>query len=160
MSSCFFQSDFSSMNIRRATHDDIHECCRLLQYLFTIEAEFRPDRQLQRKGLEMIIRNPEETGIVLVAEEGNRLQGMVVLLSTISTALGKKVLILEDMIVDPEVRSRGIGSALISSAGEYAEKEGFGRITLLTDHDNAAAHAFYIKHGFRPSSMKVFRKKI
>ncbi len=83
---------------------------------------------------------------------------MVMLLFTVSTFLGKKVALLEDMVVAPESRNKGLGSLLINHAIAFARREGFGRITLLTDGDNDAAQQFYRSKGFSQSEMVVFRK--
>jgi GNAT superfamily N-acetyltransferase len=125
--------------------------------LFNQEREFTADPAVQMKGLEMIVKKPE-TGTVLVYESHGVIQGMMVILFTISTALGGKVAILEDMVVDPDLRGKGIGASLLRYAVDYAINQGCRRITLLTDHDNEAAHVFYRKHGFTKSDMVVFRK--
>ena len=88
----------------------------------------------------------------------NEIIGMVSLLFTISTALGGKVAILEDMIVDSASRGTGIGSCLIESALSYAAENDFKRITLLTDADNSMAQRFYKTNGFYESDMKVMRR--
>ncbi len=149
------------MLIREARLSDTDRCTQLLHCLFTQEQEFSPDPALQQRGLDMIISSPE-TGRVLVAEEpGNgRIAGMVVLLFTVSTALGRRVILLEDMVVDPAMRSMGTGSLLLRAAEAFASKNGFGRITLLTDANNSAAHSFYRRNGFEQSDMRVFRKII
>ena len=147
------------MAIRPATPDDIGRCCELLGYLFEKEDEFSPDPECQQKGLELIIGNPS-SGIVLVCEEKNSrfIAGMVILLYTISTALGKKVALLEDMIVAPAYRAKGIGNLLLERAVNLAEEKGLGRLTLLTDRNNIVAHHLYEKSGFIRSGMVVFRK--
>ncbi|MCW8796593.1 MAG: GNAT family N-acetyltransferase [Chlorobium sp.] len=150
-----------NMFVRCASTSDAHRCSELLGYLFRQEAEFFPDPETQQKGLEMIFNNPD-SGTVFVCEERRSrvITGMVILLYTISTALGKKVALLEDMIVDPGFRLQGIGSMLIEHALRHAASEGIERVTLLTDHDNTAAHRLYETNGFVRSGMIVFRKKI
>lgn len=143
--------------VRPASIDDLDRCAELLGILFSQEKEFTPDPAKQRKGLEMIISNPERSS-VFVCEIDDVIQAMVIILFTISTALGEKVAILEDMIVAPDMRGKGLGTSLFRYAVDYAVNQGCGRITLLTDHDNEAAHKFYRKHGFIRSDMIVFRK--
>ncbi|TCD47393.1 GNAT family N-acetyltransferase [Chlorobium sp. N1] len=143
--------------IRTAEPRDIEACSELLTELFSLEKEFAADTQKQRRGLEMILERPE-SGRVFVAELDGSIAGMLILLSTVSTVLGQKVALLEDMVVDPRFRRRGIGSALLDHALETAAREDVGRITLLTDGDNLAAHALYRSKGFLRSSMAVFRK--
>ncbi len=144
------------MNISLATPDDIPELCRLLGYLFEQEAEFKPDIQLQQQGLKAIIQSPE-SGTIMVSREGGRLVGMVSLLYSISTALGGRVCVLEDMVVEPDKRGSGIGTDLLNHAIGYAREQGVKRITLLTDQDNTAAKRFYSQQGFSLSSMVAMR---
>jgi len=143
--------------IRIAENRDTGACARLLGILFSQEHEFTPDIRNQELGLGMIIGNPD-TGTVFVCEKDGDIVGMVTLLTLVSTALGRKVLLLEDMIVDPAWRGRGIGSMLLEHACDWARNHGYGRITLLTDGDNDSAQHFYSEKGFSRSRMAVFRK--
>jgi GNAT superfamily N-acetyltransferase len=145
--------------IRSAEERDIVACTRLLEILFSQEAEFSPDPLCQQNGLRMIIGRPE-SGRVFVAEIEREIVGMVLLLTTVSTFQGKKVALLEDMVVEPRWRRKGIGALLLDHAIEAATLEGLGRITLLTDESNTEAQAFYRSRGFQPSTMQVFRKTI
>ena len=82
---------------------------------------------------------------------------MVSLLFTISTALGGRVALLEDMVVNPKHRGQGIGSQLLGYAVEFARTYQILRITLLTDHDNSAAKQIYQQQGFQQSGMQAWR---
>jgi len=144
------------MEISEATKDDLKGLCDLLELLFAQEAEFRPDRSLQSTGLQQIIDFPER-GRILVLREGALLIGMVNVLFTISTALGGRVALLEDMIVHPEYRGRGAGSGLLNAAIHLAKSFGCRRITLLTDRTNESAQRFYERHGFTISEMVPMR---
>jgi ribosomal protein S18 acetylase RimI-like enzyme len=143
--------------VRPANVDDLDRCAELLGVLFSQEQEFTHNPVVQRKGLEMIVEKPE-MGTVFVYESHGVVQGMVVILVTISTALGGKVAILEDMVVAPDLRGKGMGASLLKHAVDYAINQGCRRITLLTDHNNESAHTFYHRHGFTKSDMVVFRK--
>lgn len=144
------------MEITTAISSDIPQLCRLLDALFAQEAEFEPDHEAQSRGLGEIIRN-EHIGHILVAHEASQIIGMVNLLYTVSTALGARVAILEDMVVLPEYRTKGVGAKLLHHAQEFAASQGCRRVTLLTDDDNSGAHRFYQRHGFERSSMVPFR---
>jgi ribosomal protein S18 acetylase RimI-like enzyme len=93
-----------------------------------------------------------------VATINEKVVAMVNILYTISTALGNKVAIFEDFIVDKNYRNQGIGENLIDFVFEDLKAKKFLRITLLTDNDNLKAHKFYEKKGFVKSSMVPFRK--
>jgi GNAT superfamily N-acetyltransferase len=93
----------------------------------------------------------------LLARHEGQVVGMVNLLFTVSTALGARVVMLEDMIVSPEARGKGVGARLLAAAVSYARAEGFKRITLLTDRSNEIAQAFYGTQGFEASAMVPMR---
>jgi len=144
------------MEISQATVEDIPQLCELLALLFDQEAEFRPDSALQAAGLRQIIAFPER-GRILALRDGQSVIGMVNLLFTVSTALGGRVAILEDMVVRPGCRRKGVGSMLLKEAVAFAESAGCLRITLLTDAANASAQRFYRRHGFNASDMVTMR---
>ena len=147
------------MQLREATIDDIPELCGLLNYLFEQEEEFKPNTEIQSEGLSRIISN-SVIGVIVIAIDSNKVIGMVNILYTVSTALGSRVAILEDMVVSPKVRETGVGSKLMKYSLDLAKQNGCKRITLLTDFDNDGAHRFYEKHEFVRSSMVAFRKSI
>jgi GNAT superfamily N-acetyltransferase len=140
------------MQITPAKTSDIPALCDLLSILFSQEVEFKPNHEAQCRGLARIISNPE-IGLIVVARQENQIIGMVNLLYTISTALGDRVAILEDMVVSPNARS----SSLLTQAIQFAQLYGCKRITLLTDSTNQSAQRFYQKHGFGFSAMVPLR---
>ena len=144
------------MDIAPATENDIPALVGLLDILFSQEAEFTPDHQAQERGLKRIITD-HDLGFILVGKIGGRPVAMVNILFTVSTALGQRVAILEDMVVAPGYRSSGLGSALLDRAIDQARRSGCLRITLLTDQDNELAHRFYQGRGFTRSAMVPFR---
>lgn len=147
------------LDFRVAKTEDIAVLCELLWELFSQEVEFTPNKKSQEKALKKIIED-ENIGDIFVTVKENKVVAMVNVLYTISTALGEKVAILEDMVVSQNYKNQKIGSSLIKFALDYLEKNSFKRVTLLTDSDNFNAHNFYKKHGFIKSSMVVFRKSL
>ena len=145
-----------SREINLATVSDTPALCALLSILFTQEAEFQPDTVAQQRGLNAILSDPA-LGEILVARQNGQIVGMVNVLYSISTALGARVALLEDMVVVPAMRGSGLGSQLLAAAIKHAKQRGCLRITLLTDADNYAAQAFYQKQGFEKSSMIPLR---
>lgn len=76
--------------------------------MFSQEIEFTPNKEVQQKALKTIILN-ENIGDIYVATINEKVVSMVNILYTISTALGTKVAIFEDFIVDRNYRNQGIG---------------------------------------------------
>nr|WP_142660344.1 GNAT family N-acetyltransferase [Methylacidimicrobium tartarophylax] len=144
------------MNLRMATSEDIPVLVRLLEILFSQEEEFTPNGALQEQGLRAILSDPQ-IGEIMLAEEDGRPIGMVSLLYSVSTALGARVAILEDMVIDPARRGAGVGSALLARALQLCRERQCARVTLLTDARNAEARGFYEKFGFTQSTMIPLR---
>lgn len=139
--------------VEEAKLTDIERLIDLLTVLFSKEAEFIPNRDVQKDGLRQILEDAT-IGTIFVLKSEQNIIGMVSLLWTISTALGGKVAMLEDMIVDPLWQSKGGGTLLLEHSLVYAKKFGCKRITLLTDKDNYEAHRFYERLGFENSLMQ------
>lgn len=144
------------MSISPATLTDIPALCELLNVLFTQEQEFNPDVEAQSRGLGKIIADPE-IGCILVARRQQQVIGMVNLLYTVSTALGERVAILEDMVIAADERGAGLGARLLKEAIAHAGAQGCKRMTLLTDQSNLAAQRFYARQGFTLSGMLPMR---
>jgi GNAT superfamily N-acetyltransferase len=54
----------------------------------------------------------------------------------------------QDMYVIPELRGRGIGTALLHAAEDEARSRGATRLTLTVGVDNARARRLYERHGY------------
>jgi GNAT superfamily N-acetyltransferase len=142
--------------ITLATLAELDELVELLIVLFTQDIEFEPDNEKQKAGLEQIVLNPA-LGEILVMKIDGKVVGMVSLLYSISTALGGKVAILEDMVMSKDFRGKGLGKELLNEAIAIAQKRGCLRLTLLTDFDNETAIRFYQSAGFSLSKMIPLR---
>lgn len=146
----------NTIELANASEADLPGLCDLLAQLFAQEREFSPNRSLQEQGLRAILDNPT-LGEILLARDAGRAVAMVVLLYTLSTALGGRVAWLEDMVVDENYRGERIGGRLLEFAIAHARAQGCMRLTLLTDGDNRAAQGFYAKQGFQISMMQPMR---
>ena len=142
--------------IRLANEHDLPQLVGLLNELFTQDIEFEPDCETQESGLRKIIGNHEVGDILVLVIEG-KIIGMVSLLYSISTALGGRVAILEDMIISKDYRSRGLGKELLGEAIGFSKQQNCLRLTLLTDFDNDVAIKFYKSFGFTKSEMIPMR---
>jgi GNAT superfamily N-acetyltransferase len=142
--------------IEAAQARDIDQLVELLGILFAQEADFVPDARRQRRALQHILADPS-VGRVYVAREAARVVGMCSLLYTVSTAEGGKAAWLEDVVVRPECRGRGIGSSLVEYALAQARAEGVLRVSVLTDVGNDRAQVLYRRAGFAPSAMRPMR---
>lgn len=149
----------TELSIVAASNNDVDAICHLLAELFTQEADFAVDRDKQTSAVTAILASPEQ-GQILLLKVDDQVIGMVSLLYLVSTAMGGKVAMLEDMIIAPEHRSHGLGQQLLTAAIDFARQQGCLRITLLTDADNEPAQQFYQRQGFVHSSMVPMRRML
>ncbi len=144
------------LRIEPATIYDLPELVDLLIDLFTMEADFVPDRAKQERGLRLILEDPSR-GRIFVLRNDHQIIGMVNLLFTVSTAEGGFVILLEDVVVRRDHRGQGYGTKLLEHVIEFAKQKNFLRITLLTDRDNERSKRFYLERGFFESDMVPLR---
>ena len=153
---CMSASLTSDTRIEPAILDDLPALTELVMELMEVEADFRPDRSRQEKGLRLILEQPNR-GRIFVLRNDHQLIGMVNLLFTISTAEGGSVILLEDFIIHPQHRHRGFGGQLMEYVLRFAREKDFQRITLLTDRVSNVSQKFFERHGFRHSAMIPMR---
>jgi GNAT superfamily N-acetyltransferase len=139
--------------------EELPQLTELLGLLFEQEADFAPDPEKQRRALREILSDAS-IGRIYVARQGATVIAMASLLYTVSTAEGGRAAWLEDVVVRPEHRGRGVGSGLLEHLIVSARAEGVLRVTILTDADNERAHALYEGRGFRFSRMRPMRLKL
>ncbi len=142
---------------RRARPEDIPALCDLLEDLFTIESDFAPDVEKQVKALSMLLTDPSDSSLVLVAVMEGKVIGMVSVQTLVSTAEGGKVGLVEDMIVDRQFRGRGIGTLLLNRAVEWGRDRKLKRLQLLADRENMPAVDFYANNGWTATKLGCFR---
>ena len=145
--------------ITSATAADLDAMADLLYELFTLESDFKPEREKQLRGLRLILNNPQIGQLFVLRVEGV-IAGMANALITVSTAEGRLVVLLEDVIVKAAFRGQKLGRRLIEHVFDWAAQAGMPRVTLLADKDNTPALAFYERLGFEHSAMRVLRKPL
>ena len=145
------------ISIRKATAADVEALVPLLADLFSIEADFRPDVERQRRGLALLLAAPAQS-LVLVAERGGEVAGMVTVQLVVSTAEGALSGLLEDMVVAPAARGRGIGRRLLEAAESWTRERGATRLQLLADRENGPALRFYERMGWRGTRLVCLRR--
>lgn len=142
--------------IRPATPADIPAMVELLRLLFAIEADFTFCGARQRRGLELLLAAPQAK--VMVAEVDGHPVAMATAQLTISTAEGGPALTIEDVVVDPPYRGRGLARRLLTELAAWGGSHGAHRLQLLADRDNAPALAFYQKLGWQPTRLICLRR--
>lgn len=143
--------------IRKASIYDIDAMADLLTELFAIEDDFTIDYPKQIRGLHLLLQNPQN--VILVAQADEQVVAMVSMQELISTAMGGRVGIIEDLVVNERHRGIGIGSALLYTLMCESQSRGYFRLALGADVRNCPAIAFYLKYGFQETNLSLFHKK-
>ena len=149
----------SQIITRPAELSDIPAMTDLLYQLFSIEEDFIFNREKQTKGLELLIKS-KETAIAFVAELDGIVIGILTAQTNISSAEGGIASVLEDMVVDKNLRGQGIGKQLMSEMENWAKLKGITRLQLMADKTNSPALAYYNKLGWKQTKMFCLRKYI
>ncbi len=149
--------DAPTVGIRNARATDLDALVGLLRILFAIEEDFSFDKQRVRQGLRLLLAARRAT--ILVAEQDRQVVGMCTGQVVISTAEGGPALLVEDVVVLPDRRGRGIGRALLDALAAWSLDAGADRMQLLADRDNDAALAFYRHCGWHSTRLICLRKR-
>lgn len=150
-----------NFTVRPARAEDIPQMCDLLAELFRIEADFSPGRERQKRGLSMLIKDRSGSSFLAVAVSGRGgVIGMCSAQIVISTAEGGPAGLVEDLIVRPDCRGSGIGTALLDTILKWARAGDINRLQLLVDKNNKNAFAFYSPRGWRLTDLVCLRKML
>jgi ribosomal protein S18 acetylase RimI-like enzyme len=136
------------MVVRPAKHEDRAQLIELMKGYFGFYRTSLPGADKLERFLDTLERDPER-GVQLVAEDGGRLVGFATLYACLDTFLADRILVMNDLFVDPAVRSRGVGAALFDASLAYATAHGYARLDWVTAADNHDAQRFYERHGGR-----------
>jgi GNAT superfamily N-acetyltransferase len=93
---------------------------------------------------------PSPTVFAHVAEEEGRVVGMAIWFVTFSTWTGRHGIHLEDLYVQPEARSGGVGRALLTELAAIAQGSGYARVEWSVLDWNEKALGFYRSLGAEP----------
>jgi GNAT superfamily N-acetyltransferase len=89
-------------------------------------------------------------GTILLARRFEKSVGVACLARTFTLEHGGYVWWLDELYVVPELRSQGIGKALLDRAIALAREAGVAAIELEVETDHARAARLYEREGFRP----------
>lgn len=138
-----------SLRIRQAAREDAGALSRLLGQLgYPTEAADVPDR------IDKLHARPGTT--VLVAEDENgELLGVVTVHLFHALHASEPIAWLTTLVVEESARGRGVGSALVVRAEEWAIKNGARRISLTSALHREAAHDFYKARDYEHTGVRL-----
>jgi GNAT superfamily N-acetyltransferase len=135
--------------IRDATPTDTAALLKLIRDLAAYEKE--PDAvEATEADLDRALFGPDPKVFAAVADQDGRVVGLALYFFTFSTWTGRHSLYLEDLIVDPSQRGRGLGRALVSELAARAVAQGCARMEWSVLDWNQPAIGFYRSLGARP----------
>lgn len=132
---------------------------RLLGALFSLEADFQPDPERQRRGLALMLSDARSR-CVFIAERSGVVIGMATAQLLASTAEGAPSALVEDVVVEVAERRHGIGRRLLAALETWARDRGATRMQLLADRENAPALRFYERTGWRATRLACLRRSL
>jgi len=142
---------------RQATLSDIESLLSLLHILFDYEEiTFRENKH--RKALKMILDANQKC--IMVAENHEKIVGMCAAQLFISTVEGGYAAFIEDIIVAPAYRKKGIAKKLIHKMEQWAKKENVYRLQLLVHKNNTSAKKLYKLLNFSSTPCEFMKKNL
>jgi GNAT superfamily N-acetyltransferase len=93
-------------------------------------------------------RVTQSSGRYFLAWNDHLAMGFMHLMPSTNTLAMRPIWFLEDLYVEVPARGRGVATALLIYAEEFARSTGAERLTLATAHDNLAAQHIYRKMGY------------
>jgi len=146
------------INIRKATVRDEAEVFNVLKMLLS-----------PRAADSSLIRTPEalttfhslvttdDNGAVIVAEENEKVVGLITLSYPIAIRCAGKYTCIEEFIVSETVRGRGVGTQLLQAALEEAKKQGCFEIQVNAPTE--MGYPLYIKQDIKDAG-KHLKKRL
>lgn len=142
------------MIIDDATPADCHDVIRLLSQQLA-----EHDIELEAKSLAHAVNgffDDPQRGRILVARNGSQIVGVAVLAYTWTLEHGGKSCWLDELYVEPDVRSHGIGTKLLHAAFERTAGDGCIAMELEVESSHARAANLYLREGFRAHKRSRF----
>jgi GNAT superfamily N-acetyltransferase len=136
----------ANVAVREATSADIPQLVDAYQWLFAPPGSTPDDwdKTTAQERLQRTLAGPRSA--VLVAVDGERVVGFgSMYLDIESVRFGQRCWV-EDLAVDPDIRSSGIGAALLTRAREWAAANGATHLELDSGVARTDAHRFYNRH--------------
>lgn len=128
------------LSVRMASDSDL----KLLSELFDAYRQFYAQPADLERARDFIgERLARNDSWLLVAQSQDILLGFCQMYPSFSSTSTSRIAILNDLFVDQNVRSKGVGQALMLAAEDLAKKLGLSALELATAIDNKTAQALY-----------------
>ena len=136
--------------IRPMTETDLETALPLFagyQRFYRAEPDDVRNRSFFRRFLQ-----PSDDGQLLGAWVDGELVGFATLYWTFSSTAAAEIVLMNDLFVQPGLRGKGVGRALIEASARVARERGAHHLEWLTATDNHAAQGLYDRMGASQSA--------
>ncbi len=149
------------IRVRTATRSDLPLLAPVCQTLDRLHARIHPDFFRASGTLQELSHTfgqPNQTLLVAELDE-KRMVGLI--RTTLSDTPPRPVLAparrakIEELVILPRFRRRGIGRQLLTAAASWAKAAGASQLILTVWTNNRAAEGFYCSLGYRPISQAL-----
>ena len=141
------------MKIRKLESNDMKQSYKLLNELYENKIEYDIFVNKYNNSLK------DNNFYGIVAEENGIILGVLISLVINRLVKSKNILFVDDLIVNKDYRSNGIGDLLMQNTINFAKEHNCETIELKSYINNEKSHKFYEKNGFKKLHY-VFKKKI
>lgn len=136
-----------SFEVRPAESGEVDAIVPLYEWLFATPGSRPPQWDAGNAAERLEAAIVAQSSTVLVAADDDRLVGLcTAYLDLVSVRFGKRCWV-EDLAVDPGMRSRGVGKSLLGAALDWARDNGASHLELDSADARKDAHRFYIREG-------------
>ena len=132
--------------IVQAEIEHLREVSRLFN-LYRIFYKEKDDLDNAKQFIKQRLENGDSTIFISINDDAS-LNGFVQLYPSFCSVSMIPILILYDLFVDPDIRTKGIGRSLMNKAAQYAQENGFKRLELSTAKDNFIGQSLYESLGY------------
>src|SRR6202022_1555311 len=136
------------MVVRPAEREDRPKLLELIRGYFAFYRTPFPAESKVETLLDLLAQDPSR-GVQFGADAGGQLHGFPSLYACFDTLVADRILVMNDLFVDPALRNHGVGAALFDASLAYATAHGYARLDWVTAADNKDAQRFYDRHGGR-----------
>lgn len=139
--------------LRVATPDDAPTISRLSAMF-----GYRDDADAHRRRLHILLAKADHAVLVAVSDDAVTGWLHVMLRHSLESESFAEI---AGLVVDEQLRSTGIGAALVAAAEDWARQRGHHEVRVRSNLSRERAHAFYRRQGYAATKhQQVFAKRI
>lgn len=148
------------MAIREATLDDLPVLLGLIRAYADFYESSPSDEGIEEMA-RSVIGLPEDEAFMLVAtDDSSEVVGFAACCWKWSSLRGARIVVLDDLFVEPAARGAGHADALIEGVAGVARRHGAPVVTWLTQKDNLRAQAVYNRAGGKPADYMEYELEL